>query len=145
MKKKIIYILLNCLIASAFSQDYNNNFKLSTGDYWGVSYHKLLTQEKGFAAKFNFEKDGWQMSTIRILYTPAFPATSSQWFFGYGYGVHIAYKSKIETTNLFTPYAPPTVHRGHFISPGIDGFLTLEYRFLKYPFVLSADYRNNFV
>ena len=58
--------------------------------------------------------------------------------------MHLAYRTKIKNRNLFRPFAPAIVHEGNFVSPGIDGYLGLEYRFLKYPFTVSADFMPNF-
>lgn len=144
MKKSILYIVFSCILFSASGQDYTNAIKGSLGYSWGLSFQKLITQEKGYAAKLNIENYGWQGSLIRIQYKPAFPASSSQWFYGIGYGTHLAYKTQINTRNLFVPFAPPNKHIGNFITAGVDAFLSLEYRFLKYPFIISADYQPNF-
>ncbi len=134
----ILIIILSCL--NVKGQDYNNAVRLSAGHYWGINYKRMFSQEKGMMGSFQINKSGAQLTGLRVIHSPAFPAKSSKWFFGYGYGVHLAYRTKIESRNLFTPFAPPIVHKGHFFSPGFDGYLSLEYRFLKTPFTLSADY-----
>nr|WP_321409185.1 hypothetical protein [uncultured Carboxylicivirga sp.] len=133
-----ILFILTCLTVK--SQDYTNALKLSAGDYWGVTYKRMFSQEKGFSGSFQFNSSGIQLTGLRVFHTPAFPDKSSQWFIGYGYGAHLSYRTKVESRNVFRPFAPPIINEGNFISPGFDGYLTLEYRFLKYPFILSADF-----
>ena len=136
-------IIITILLFSSFmarSQDYKNAARLSIGDYWGFQYKRMFTQERGMTAAFQVNSKGAQLTGLRVFHTPAFPAKSSQWFFGYGYGAHFAYRTKVESRNVFRPFAPPIVNKGNFFSPGLDGYLTLEYRFLKYPFTLSADF-----
>ncbi|MCU4175483.1 hypothetical protein [Carboxylicivirga sp. N1Y90] len=144
MKSIIIIFVISLVTLKLSAQDYNNAVRVSTGEYWGVSYKRLFNQKNGAMGRFQVNNKGAQLTGLRLFHTPAFPATSSQWFFAYGYGVHFAYRTKIDSRNLFTPFAPPIVNTGHFFSPGVDGYLSLEYRFLKVPFVLSADYMPNF-
>jgi len=126
------------------AQDYNDAARFSFGTYWGLSYKKMITQENGVMATLQKGEKNTQFTALRVFHKPAFPARSSKWFFGYGYGAHIAYRTEINSRNAFRPFAPPYVHEGKYVSPGIDAFLSLEYRFLKYPFALSGDFMPNF-
>ncbi|WP_430816009.1 hypothetical protein [Carboxylicivirga sp. RSCT41] len=137
-------ILLLALASNSMGQDYNNAIRLSYGNYLGISYKRMFDQEQGAMASVQYGENSLILTGLRVFETPAFPETSSKWFFSYGYGVHMAYRTKIKNRNLFRPFAPAIVHEGHFISPGIDGYLGLEYRFLKYPFTVSADLMPNF-
>nr|WP_321451379.1 hypothetical protein [uncultured Carboxylicivirga sp.] len=139
--KQVLFIILFVTAGTLCNaQDYTNALRLSYGDYTGFQYKRMFTQEKGLIANFQFNSKGVQLTGLRVFHTPAFPAKSSQWFFGYGYGGHLAYRTKIESRNMLRPFSPAVINEGQFFSPGIDGYLTLEYRFLKYPFTLSADY-----
>lgn len=140
MKSYIFILLIFISALSIKAQDYHNALRISYGDYWGFHYKRMFSQEKGMMANFQINNKGAQITGLRVIHTPAFPATSSKWFFGYGYGAHLAYRTEIQSGNIFRPFAPPIVYKGHYFSPGIDGYLSLEYRFLKYPFTLSADY-----
>lgn len=144
MKLFTTIILFLTIFICTEAQDYKNAARISFGDYWGITYIRMFNQEKGVMGSFQFDKYGSQLTGLKIFHTPAFPAKSSQWFFGYGYGAHLAYRNRIETNNVFTPFAPPIINEGHYCSPGFDGYISLEYRFLKYPFTLSADYLPGF-
>ena len=104
----------------------------------------MTSQEKGFMGKIGVNNKGFQLGGYRIFATPAFPRKSSKWFFLYGYGVHFTYTREIRYNNYVKPLAPPIVHRGQFFSPGVDGFVSLEYRMLRHPFTISADFSPNF-
>jgi len=144
-KYKIIFVVLTAFIAMKTSaQDYHSAIRLSSGTYWGASYKKMLTQDNGVMLNLQAGQKTLQLAALRIFHTPAFPSSSSKWFLGYGYGAHIAYHREIKSHNFFRPFAPPHVYKGHYVSPGIDGLISLEYRFLKYPFTLSGDFMPNF-
>lgn len=141
------YILISILTSIAFaghSQDYKNAIQASFGTYWGASYKRMITQEQGAIASIQNNEHSLLLTALRIFDQPAFPHSSSKWFFSYGYGVHLAYHSQIESKNIFRPFSPTMAYKGHFISPGMDGYIGLEYRFLKYPFTLSTDFIPNF-
>ena len=144
MRITIIILFISLMGITAQGQDYNNVFKLSSGTHWGISYKKLLNQSSGFQASFQLKSNEYQLTALRIFHEPAFPATSSQWFVGYGYGTHISYKTKIKAWNAFRPLAPSYTYKGNYVSPGFDGYAALEYRFLKFPFVMAIEYLPNF-
>lgn len=144
MRQLLLLLTLFIFGLTAHGQDYNNALRVGFGQYTSITYKRMITQEKGAMASFQFNNTGAQLNAIRLFHSPAFPATSSQWFFCYGYGVHLSYHTRIESRNFFRPFAPPIVYKGHYFSPGADGYVSLEYRFLKYPFTLSADYLPNF-
>ncbi|MCG8579740.1 MAG: hypothetical protein MI866_07480 [Bacteroidales bacterium] len=137
-------ILLLAFMSQSMGQDYKNAVRLSYGTYAGISYKRMFNQEQGVMANIQYGENSFILSGLRVFDTPAFPETSSKWFISYGYGVHLAYRTKIKSRNLFRPFAPAIVHEGDFISPGFDGYFGLEYRFLKYPFTVSADLMPNF-
>ena len=141
--KIIIALLLICII-NGKAQDYKNAARLSFGNYWGASFKRMFSQEDGVMANVQLGENSMVISGLRVFHKPAFPESSSQWFLAYGFGAHMAYRTKIKNRNFFRPFAPPIIHEGNFISPGLDGYIGLEYRFLKYPFTISGDFMPNF-
>ncbi|MCT4644660.1 MAG: hypothetical protein N4A74_06700 [Carboxylicivirga sp.] len=137
---KILFLLLLIYSINGQAQDYKNAARVSFGHYWGVAFKHMFTQESGTMGNFQLGENSLVVSGFRVFHKPAFPETSSQWFLTYGYGLHLAYRTKIRSRNAFRPFAPAIVHEGNFISPGIDGYVGLEYRFLKYPFTISGDF-----
>ncbi len=144
MRTTITILFITMLGITTQAQDYNNAFKLSSGTFWGVSYKKMFHQTSGFQTSFQIKSHEYQLTALRIFHEPAFPASSSQWFVGYGYGSHLSYKTEISAWNAFRPLAPSNSYKGNFISPGFDGYAALEYRFLKFPFVMAVEYMPNF-
>lgn len=144
MRLTIITLFIFVAGITAKSQDYNNAIKLSSGSHWGITYKKMLRRSSGIQASLQLKSNAYQFTALRVFHEPAFPATSSQWFLGYGYGTHLAYKTKIKSWNAFRPLAPSNSYKGHYFSPGFDGYATLEYRFLKFPFVIALEYIPNF-
>ena len=138
----IVFMVFNLINTSA--QDYKNAASISFGTYWGASYKRMFNQKDGLMARLQTGQKCTQLSTIRVFHKPAFASSSSKWFVGYGYGAHFAYRSEIKSRNFFRPFAPAYTYNGHYFSPGLDGFISLEYRFLKYPFTLSGDFMPNF-
>lgn len=146
---KFIHLYMTIILLLTFSlkspgQDYKNSARVSLGAYLGLSYKRMFNQEQGAMVNLQFGEHSMVLSGLRVFHTPAFPETSSKWFISYGYGAHVAYRTKIKTENPFRPYAPDITYKGHFVSPGVDGYAGLEYRFLKYPFTISADFMPNF-
>jgi hypothetical protein len=142
-----LYILLIFLLSfssKSSGQDYKNSARVSLGDYWGFSYKRMFNQEQGVMINLQYGDHAMILTGLRVFHTPAFPATSSKWFITYGYGAHVAYRTKIKRHNPFRPFTPEIVDEGHFVSPGMDGHVGLEYRFLKYPFTISADFTPSF-
>jgi len=145
LSKYHIILLIAILASSGIkAQDYKHSAQLSFGHYWGFAYKHMFNQENGAMARLQYGENSILITGLRVFHKPAFPDKSSQWFINYGFGLHMAYRTKIESRNLFRPFAPAIIHEGHFVSPGIDGLIGMEYRFLKYPFTLSGDFNPNF-
>ncbi len=147
MKKLITaYIFIISFIGSTncLAQDYKNLASFRTGVYTGFMLKRLLPNESAFSAQLGFRDGGVVLSGYRMFHQLAFPQKNYQMFFYYGYGAHFRYYTKYKLNNPFKPWRPETVFRGNYVAAGIDGILGFEYRFLKYPFVISADISPNF-
>lgn len=128
----------------AKAQDYAHAIKLKGFLPMGVSYKYLNGFEKGYEAVYQNLDHGHSLTALRIMQTPAFPKLSDKWFVCYGYGAHVSLYTQHRRRNPFRMFAPPYVSHRTFVSTGLDGYVGIEYRVLKHPFVISADFIPNF-
>ena len=139
----ILFLGIHCTV-TAGAQDYEQVIKGKTGAFWGGSYKYLTEFESGYELLFHSNKNGFNVTGLRVYQQPAFPERSSKWFLCYGFGSHASFYNKYSIYNPFEPFDPPRVHNKEFVSIGFDGYAGLEYRFLKHPFILSIDFIPNF-
>ncbi len=142
--KSILIICLASLSSTVKSQDYNNLVAFRWGVYTGFMAKKLLPNESAFAAQIGFRDRGIVISGYRMFHELAFPHKSYKFFLYYGYGIHFRYYTEYTLHNPFKPWRPESSYQGNYVAAGLDGILGLEYRFLKYPFVISGDISPNF-
>ena len=143
--KILITSAILCLSLNIKAQDYQRMVAFRTGVYTGVMFKKLLSNESAFAAQFGIRDRGVVLSGYRIFHELAFPQRQNyQLFMYYGYGAHFRYYTKYTQHNPFKPWRPDSKYRGNYVAAGLDGILGLEYRVLKYPFVVSTDISPNF-
>jgi len=126
------------------AQDYNHALKFQTSFGYGLSYKMIGNNDKGFEVSFIRSDKMTQASVIRIHQEPAFPRVSDKMFLLYGYGTHIAHRSSYFLWNPFTPGDGYKEISHDFFAPGFDGYVGLEYRFLKIPFNIVVDLNCNF-
>ncbi|WP_066631113.1 hypothetical protein [Labilibacter marinus] len=137
------FILAYC--SNAKGQDYKNLVSLKTGVYTGFNYKRLLPNETAFSAQLGFRDGGITLNAYRTFHQLAFPKKQNyQLFLFYGYGAHFRYYTRYKRNNPFKPWRPTNEYRGNYFAAGLDGIIGLEYRFLKYPFVISTDINPNF-
>ncbi|MFT3740550.1 MAG: hypothetical protein QM786_17515 [Breznakibacter sp.] len=127
----------------AQGQDYKHAIKMK-GAFTGFSYKYLTGFEKGYEVVYLHLNHGHSVAALRVWHEPAFPKISDKWFVCYGYGAHAGIYSQNKRNNPFRLFDPPTVYHRTFVSTGLDGYVGLEYRVLKHPFVISADFIPNF-
>jgi hypothetical protein len=137
--KYIAALSLILFATQAFAQDYKRAIKLKASPIWGVSYKVLTGFEKGYEVAFSNTSCNTSLTGLRIYQEPVFPKLSSKWFVCYGYGTHLALNYNYKTYNPFAPFDSPQQYNRTYISGGLDGYIGLEYRFLKHPFIISAD------
>lgn len=138
----IIAILVSQIVFftdSVHAQDYEHAFKLRVGPGLGFAYKRLTGFEKGFELAWEEHKSSHTISLLRVHQSPAFPTWSDKWFFIYGYGGHLSSYRHYTIYNPFRPFDKPREYNKSFLSPGIDGYIGLEHRFLKHPFTFSVD------
>ena len=143
--KLYIILIFLCFYSNAKAQDYKNLATFRTGVYTGFMLKRLLPNESAFAAQVGFRDRGIVVSGYRMFHEPARPKKGDyKWFMYYGYGMHFRYYTRYTQYNPFKPWRPDNEYRGNYVAFGIDGILGFEYRFLKYPFVISGDISPNF-
>ena len=126
------------------AQDYDNMVAFRSGVSNGFMYKRLLPNETAFSGQLTFRDRGVTLNAHRLFHQLAFPDKSYKWFLYYGYGAHFRYYTRYFQSNPFKPFRPKTRYQGNYFAAGLDGIAGLEYRFLKYPFVLSTDISPNF-
>jgi len=126
------------------AQDYNHALKFQTSFGYGLSYKMIGNNDKGFEVSFIRSDKMTQASVIRIFQEPALPRVSDKLFLLYGYGTHLAHLSSYYLWNPFTPGDGYKEISHDFFAPGFDGYVGLEYRFLKIPFNIVVDLNCNF-
>jgi len=139
----ILFLVTLILPLSGKAQDYKNLGSFKTGYTTGFSYKRLFENESALSAHLDFKDRGLALSTFRTFHQLAFPEKSYKFFFYYGYGAHFRYYGEYTINNPFKPWRPRRKFYGNFFGAGVDGIVGLEYRFLKYPFVASAEYNPN--
>ncbi|MCW3804967.1 hypothetical protein [Plebeiibacterium marinum] len=148
-KLKHLYIFLVFIFTLAQhshvkAQDYKTLIAYKNGAGPGFMAKKLLPNESAFSAQIIFKQGGFTLGAFRTFHEVAFPKKNSQYFFYYGYGTHFRYYREYTSKNIFKPFRPGMKRRGNYVALGLDGILGIEYRFLKYPFVLSTEFNPNF-
>ncbi len=140
----IFLILILNTYTKTNAQDYKNSIAYKNGVGQGFSIKKLLPNETSFSAQITFKDRGISISGFRTFHQIAFPNKNNKFFFYYGYGTHFRYYRRYVSRNVFTPFRPGIKHKGNYFAFGLDGITGIEYRFLKYPFVLASDINPNF-
>ncbi len=126
------------------AQDYKTLIGYKDGNGSGIMIKRLLPNESAFSTQAIIKDGGFSIGGFRTFHEVAFPQKSSKFFFYYGYGTHFRYYRYYKSRNLYTPFSPAIKHKGNYFAFGLDGVVGLEYRFLKYPFVLASEYNPNF-
>ncbi len=146
MKLKNVRYILPVLMLFVFlkiqAQDYQQAIKIIP--FSGVAYKKLTGFEKGYEISFNKITHGYKLTGLRVYQEPAFPRKSDKWFVCYGFGSHVSLYESYSIYNPFRPFDPARRYSRSFVSCGLDGYVGLEYRFLKHPFTINIDYIPNF-
>ncbi|TLX76483.1 hypothetical protein E9993_06230 [Labilibacter sediminis] len=138
----LLFGLVMC--SSLKAQDYKNMVAFRTGVSNGFMYKRLLPNETAFAGQLTFRDQGVTISGQRLFHQLAFPDKSYKWFLYYGYGAHFRYYTRYFHSNPFKPFRPQQKYEGNYFALGFGGMVGLEFRFLKYPFVISSDISPNF-
>lgn len=144
IKSIVVLTLIPFCNLHSQSQDYNNLLALKTGVSYGIMYKKLLPNETAFSAQLTYKDRGVTMNAYRLFHQLAFPDKSYKLFLYYGYGTHFRYYTRYHKSNVYKPFRPSAKYKGNYFAAGLDGIVGLEYRFLKYPFVISSDINPNF-
>lgn len=142
--KFILLLTLLFLFSITEAQDYNHSVKVKPLSGFGVSYKRLTDFEKGYEFVFAKNRNGYNLTVLRVFQQPAFPHKSDKWFVCYGFGTHVSTYDSYSVYNPFRPFDPARKYNRSFVAPGFDGCSGLEYRFLKHPFTLNIDYNLNF-
>lgn len=129
---------------SVKAQDYNQAFKLKGFSPWGISYKILTGFENGYEFSYQKLRNSHSLTSLRIYQEPLVPKLSSKWFLCYGFGAHATLYNAYSTYNPFTPFDKAHHYDKTFVAMGLDGYAGIEYRFLKHPFIVSADIIPNF-
>ncbi len=140
----LLLVLTITYYSNSSAQDYKTSIGYKDGIGPGVMIKRLLPNESAFSAQAIIKDGGFSIGGFRTFHEVAFPKKSSKFFFYYGYGTHFRYYRYYKSRNLFTPFSPTIKHKGNYFAFGLDGVVGLEYRFLKYPFVLASDFNPNF-
>jgi hypothetical protein len=130
--------------SNAKAQDYKHAIKIKGFSPFGVSYKWLTGFEKGYEVSYHMMNNGRNVTGLRVFQTPLIPKKSDRWFVSYGYGTHMSYYWNYTVYNPFTPFDPPHHYDKNFMAVGLDGYVGVEYRILKHPFLLSIDFIPNF-
>jgi hypothetical protein len=144
LKYLIATIAITLLATPMKSQDYKQAIKIKGLSPWGASYKILTGFENGYEISYLHFNHAIGVSTLRIFQEPLLPKLSSKWFLCYGFGAHASYHYSYTTYNPFTPFDEPKQYDKNFVTMGADGYVGIEYRFLKHPFIVSADFVPNF-
>ncbi len=140
----VIVLLLTCGSIKSKAQDYKYFIAYKSGIGKGIIFKRLLPNETAFAGQLIFKDGGFSVTSYRMFHKPVFTNRSYNFFLYYGYGAHVRYYREKKINNPFTPFSPTRKIKGDYLGIGPDGIIGLEYRFLKYPFVLAADMGPNF-
>ena len=138
----ILFMLLGT--NGIMAQDYKHELKFQPSFGYGLSYKLIGYNDNGFEVSFIRSDKMTQASVIRIFQEPALPRVSDKLFLLYGYGTHLAHRSSYYLWNPFTPGDGYKEISHDFFAPGFDGYVGLEYRFLKIPFNIVVDLNCNF-
>jgi len=144
LKYLIATIAITLLATSIQAQDYKQAIKLKGLSPWGISYKILTGFENGYEVSYLNLHNAISATALRIFQEPLAPKLSSKWFLCYGFGAHASLYNSYTTYNPYTPFDKPQHYDKTYVAMGADGYVGIEYRFLKHPFIVSADFVPNF-
>ncbi|HVN58558.1 MAG TPA: hypothetical protein VMT63_09695 [Bacteroidales bacterium] len=95
--------------------------------------------EVAYNAMISFQKNGIQLTGMKIIYESSFTRFSPEVYFSWGYGGHLGY--------LYSDHVKAMGEDYYFNGPrfcpliGVDGWLSAEYRLHQIPLVMSLNYK----
>ncbi len=137
--RAILFLVLVLITLEVFSQDYESALGFRTGANTGIIYKKMINDERGLEAMLSFQRGGNQLVVVRQFYHPIFLEHTSQLFFFYGHGARLGYSLySLENYVINGEYFK---RKSFSVGVGVDACLGFEYHFVKYPMVLTAEYK----
>lgn len=139
MKKILPILFIIFMIVSTKAQDYERALGFRTGPIAGIEYKKFIDDVNALQALISFKRDGVQLTMIREFHNPVFLEYSDQVFIFFGLGAHAGYtRLSNETYSI-----DGSIYRKEKVAGmiGIDAIVGLEYHFIKYPIVITIDYK----
>lgn len=139
----LVFILtVSCLAA----QDYQKLVGLRSGSMQGAELKMFIGEDEALHGVIGFNRSGVKMMCFKEKHQPFMWKLNNRIFAYWGYGSHIGY-FRYDYYDRFLVLVPDPVpaHRmKHYPVIGLDGIMGIEYRFLKYPFVVAMECNPNF-
>ena len=135
MKKFIMSIVvLFCLVALSYSQDYRTGVGLRAGFANGLTIKHFIGERSAAEFLFASRWHGLEITGLYEIHHNAFEISRLNWY--YGIGAHVGFWN-----GNYTPWG---TNGNSYTVIGIDGILGIEYNFGELPFNLGIDWKPAF-
>jgi len=141
MKKLLLVFLTVTLFLPAFLQGQSSQQVGLRAAYKGGIFYQVTSKagnaELGYNALLSFNNHGLQLTGLRIIYGARLSEVSPDLYLSWGYGGHIGFENNYHDVYVGEYYS----HHERQFNPvaGIDGWVSVEYRFREIPMNISLN------
>lgn len=139
MMRFILTLVFISFIVNLNAQDYDRIIGVRGGIISGITYKWFEDDENAYEAMFSIKNRGIRISGFKEVHNPYLWEFSNKLFFFYGYGVHAGIYGKYKNEFSFIKTNYINTKRRYTVL-GLDAILGVEYRVLRYPFVIGLEY-----
>lgn len=140
MRYTLLIITLILFSAGTKAQDYDHAFGYKGGFSYGIAYKMYMDDEVAFETTMGFRFRGVHFGIYKLKHKPANWRKSDKLFLYTGYGAHTGFYNRYDGYNFFSPFYQPVKINKTYAVVGLDGVIGAEYRFLRFPLMISAEF-----
>lgn len=136
MKKYCLAILFVFSFSGLIkAQNYETGIGIRGGFASGITVKHFLTDKTAIEGIFSTRWEGFLITGLYEIETPAFDTEGLSWY--YGGGAHIGFWNSSSSGNIWWE----DDHSGSYTVLGLDGIIGLSYTFTEIPINVSIDWK----